>query len=88
MCLNVTARIGVLGQASVMSQKTFPGRVSVIAAAGFGKPLYVAVPTTVKIGGVVLFVLWRLSDGFSLSQGYVWHRPGRRHSRPVAFAAP
>ncbi|HLJ64038.1 MAG TPA: OFA family MFS transporter, partial [Stellaceae bacterium] len=33
--LNVTAGIGVLGQASAMSQEMFPGRVSVDAAAGF-----------------------------------------------------
>ena len=35
LCLNVTAGIGVLGQASAMSQEMFPGKVSVIAAAGF-----------------------------------------------------
>jgi len=35
LCLNVTAGIGVLGQASAMSQEMFPGRVSVTAAAGF-----------------------------------------------------
>jgi MFS family permease len=35
LCLNVTAGIGVLGQASAMSQEMFPGRVSVVAAAGF-----------------------------------------------------
>src|SRR5579883_695129 len=35
LCLNVTARIGVLGQASAMSQEMFPGKVSVEAAAGF-----------------------------------------------------
>ncbi len=33
--LNVTAGIGVLGQASAMIQEMFPGRVSVVAAAGF-----------------------------------------------------
>jgi MFS family permease len=33
--LNVTAGIGVLGQASLMIQEMFPGRVSVAAAAGF-----------------------------------------------------
>jgi MFS family permease len=31
----VTAGIGVLGQASAMSQEMFPGRVSAVAAAGF-----------------------------------------------------
>ncbi|MBX5452487.1 MAG: OFA family MFS transporter [Acidobacteriia bacterium] len=35
LCLNVTAGIGVLGQASAMSQEMFPGRVSPLAAAGF-----------------------------------------------------
>ena len=35
LCFNVTAGIGVLGQASAMSQEMFPGRVSVAAAAGF-----------------------------------------------------
>jgi MFS family permease len=35
LCLNVTAGIGILGQASPMSQEIFPGRVSVVAAAGF-----------------------------------------------------
>jgi MFS family permease len=33
--LNVTAGIGVLGQASLMIQEMFPGRVSVAAAGGF-----------------------------------------------------
>jgi MFS family permease len=35
LCLNVTAGIGVIGQASAMSQEMFPGKVSVVAAAGF-----------------------------------------------------
>jgi MFS family permease len=35
LCLNVTAGIGVLGQASPMIQEMFPGRVSPVAAAGF-----------------------------------------------------
>src|SRR5690349_7328898 len=35
LCLNVTAGIGVLGQASAMSQEMFPERVTVTAAAGF-----------------------------------------------------
>jgi MFS family permease len=34
LCLNVTAGIGVLGQASAMSQEMFPGHISAIAAAG------------------------------------------------------
>jgi hypothetical protein len=35
LCLNVTAGIGVLGQASAMSQEIFQGHVSPMAAAGF-----------------------------------------------------
>jgi MFS family permease len=35
LCLNVTAGIGVLGQASPMAQEMFPGHVSPTAAAGF-----------------------------------------------------
>jgi MFS family permease len=34
LCLNVTAGIGVLGQASAMSQEMFKGRVTAIAASG------------------------------------------------------
>jgi MFS family permease len=35
LCVNVTAGIGVLGQASAMSQEMFPGKVSVVAAGSF-----------------------------------------------------
>lgn len=35
LCLNVTAGIGVLGQASVMIQEMFQGTVTALAAAGF-----------------------------------------------------
>jgi MFS family permease len=35
LCLNVTAGIGVLGQASAMSQEMFKGSVTAVAAAGF-----------------------------------------------------
>jgi len=35
LCLNVTAGIGVLGQASPMIQETFTGRIDASAAAGF-----------------------------------------------------
>jgi MFS family permease len=35
LCLNVTAGIGVLGQASAMSQEMFPDRISTVTAAGF-----------------------------------------------------
>ncbi len=35
LCLNVTAGIGVLGQASAMIQEMFPGKVTAVAAAGF-----------------------------------------------------
>jgi MFS family permease len=34
LCLNVTAGIGVLGQASAMSQEMFPGQITAVAAAG------------------------------------------------------
>jgi MFS family permease len=35
LCMNVTAGIGVLGQASPMIQEMFPGRITAAAAAGF-----------------------------------------------------
>ena len=35
LCLNVTAGIGVLGQASAMSQEMFQGQITPVAAAGF-----------------------------------------------------
>jgi MFS family permease len=35
LCVNVTAGIGVLGQASAMSQEMFPGRVTAATAGGF-----------------------------------------------------
>src|SRR5579885_3413491 len=35
LCLNVTAGIGVLGQASAMAQEMFPGHITPVAAAGF-----------------------------------------------------
>jgi MFS family permease len=35
LCMNVTAGIGVLGQASAMIQETFSGRVTAVVAAGF-----------------------------------------------------
>jgi len=90
LCVNVTAGIGVLGQASPMIQEMFPGSISVAAAAGFvgllslanmigrffwsslsdyigrkavyatffalGAVLYAAVPSTGRVGNVVLFV--------------------------------
>jgi MFS family permease len=34
LCLNVTAGIGVLGQASAMSQEMFPGQITPVAASG------------------------------------------------------
>jgi len=42
LCVNVTAGIGVLGQASAMIQEMFPGVISVSAAAGFVGLLSVA----------------------------------------------
>jgi MFS family permease len=90
LCLNVTAGIGVLGQASPMIQEMFPGVIGASAAAGFvgllslanmsgrflwsslsdvigrqrtymvyfalGALLYALIPTTGRIGSVVLFV--------------------------------
>jgi MFS family permease len=35
LCMNVTAGIGVLGQASTMVQEMFPGRVTAVSAASF-----------------------------------------------------
>jgi MFS family permease len=35
LCLNVTAGIGVLGQASAMSQEMFRGHITAVAASGF-----------------------------------------------------
>jgi MFS family permease len=35
LCMNVSAGIGVIGQASAMSQEMFPGRVTAAAAGGF-----------------------------------------------------
>src|SRR6202012_652747 len=35
LCINVTAGIGVIGQASTMAQEMFPGKVTTLAAAGF-----------------------------------------------------
>jgi MFS family permease len=35
LCINVTAGIGVIGQASAMSQEMFPGVITPVAAAGF-----------------------------------------------------
>ena len=90
LCLNVTAGIGVLGQASPMIQEMFPGVIGASAAAGFvgllslanmsgrflwsslsdvigrqrtymvyfalGAILYALIPTTGRVGSVVLFV--------------------------------
>jgi MFS family permease len=35
LCINVTAGIGVIGQASAMAQEMFPGKITAVAAAGF-----------------------------------------------------
>jgi MFS family permease len=90
LCMNVTAGIGVLGQASPMIQEMFPGAITAAAAAGFvgllslanmlgrffwsslsdhigrkavyatffalGAGLYAVVPSTGRLGNVVLFV--------------------------------
>jgi len=55
LCLNVTAGIGVLGQASPMIQEIFKGRVSASAAAGF-----VGLLSLFNIGGRIVWA--SLSD--------------------------
>jgi MFS family permease len=55
LCLNVTAGIGVLGQASAMIQEMFPGSITVSAAAGF-----VGLLSLANMGG--RFVWSSLSD--------------------------
>ena len=91
LCVNVTAGIGVLGQASAMIQEMFTGSITASAAAGFvgllslanmagrffwsslsdyigrkalyatffllGAALYAVVPSTGRLGNVVLFVI-------------------------------
>jgi MFS family permease len=111
LCLNVTAGIGVLGQASPMIQETFPGVITASAAAGFvgllslsnmggrfiwsslsdhfgrqrtymiyfalGAVLYGLVPTSGRLGIVVLFVLFycvimsMYGGGFSTIPAYL-----------------
>lgn len=55
LCVNVTAGIGVLGQASAMIQEMFPGRITVGAASGF-----VGLLSLANMGG--RFVWSSLSD--------------------------
>ncbi len=55
LCMNVTAGIGVLGQASAMIQEMFPGRILVGAASGF-----VGLLSLANMGG--RFVWSSLSD--------------------------
>jgi len=69
LCLNVTAGIGVIGQASAMAQEMFPGKVTAVAAAGFvgllslfnmgGRFFWASVSDTIgrKATYVVFFVL-------------------------------
>jgi hypothetical protein len=111
LCLNVTAGIGVLGQASPMIQEMFPGVIGASAAAGFvgllslanmsgrflwsslsdvigrqrtymvyfalGALLYALIPTTGRIGSVVLFVgfyfviMTMYGGGFSTIPAYL-----------------
>lgn len=63
LLLNVTAGIGVLGQASPMIQEMFPGTVDVAKAAGFvgfrfllGAARYALVPSASHARNVALFV--------------------------------
>ncbi len=63
LCMNVTAGIGVLGQASAMSQEMFPGRVSAAAAGGF-----VGLLSIFNMGG--RFVWASLSDHIGRKNTY------------------
>jgi len=64
LCLNVTAGIGVLGQASPMIQEVFRGRVSPSAAAGF-----VGLLSLFNIGGRIAWA--SLSDLLGRKRTYV-----------------
>ncbi len=63
LCMNVTAGIGVLGQASAMSQEMFPGRVTAAAAGGF-----VGLLSIFNMGG--RFVWASLSDHIGRKNTY------------------
>jgi MFS family permease len=117
--LNVTAGIGVLGQASAMIQEVFPGHITAAAAAGFvgllslanmagrffwsstsdrigrkptymiffalGALLYLTVPTSARLGSVVLFVtlyaviLSMYGGGFATIPAYLRDLFGSMH---------
>jgi MFS family permease len=119
LCLNVTAGIGVLGQASPMIQEMFPGVITASAAAGFvgllslanmagrfawsslsdvigrqrtymiffalGAALYALIPTTGRMGSVVLFVAFYLviltmyGGGFATIPAYLRDMFGVMH---------
>ncbi|MDE2006345.1 MAG: MFS transporter, partial [Rhodospirillales bacterium] len=64
LCLNVTAGIGVIGQASAMAQEMFPGRVTALAAAGF-----VGLLSLFNMGG--RFVWASVSDYIGRKMTYV-----------------
>ena len=64
LCLNVTAGIGVIGQASAMAQEMFPGRVTPAAAAGF-----VGLLSLFNMGG--RFVWASVSDYIGRKNTYV-----------------
>jgi MFS family permease len=64
LCLNVTAGIGVIGQASAMAQEMFPGRVTAVAAAGF-----VGLLSLFNMGG--RFVWASISDYIGRKNTYV-----------------
>ncbi len=64
LCLNVTAGIGVIGQASAMAQEMFPGKVTAVAAAGF-----VGLLSLFNMGG--RFVWASVSDYIGRKMTYV-----------------
>ncbi|MBW4090987.1 MAG: OFA family MFS transporter [Proteobacteria bacterium] len=64
LCLNVTAGIGVIGQASAMAQEMFPGKVTAVAAAGF-----VGLLSLFNMGG--RFVWASVSDSIGRKATYV-----------------
>ena len=79
LCLNVTAGIGVLGQASPMIQEMFPGRVTPLAAAGF-----VGLLSLFNMGG--RFVWSSISDMIGRKNTYrIFFALGFEHRRVVVL---
>jgi hypothetical protein len=76
LCLNVTAGIGVLGQASAMSQEMFPGRVTAAAAGGF-----VGLLSIFNMGG--RFAWASLSDYLGRKNTYFVQRVSQDQAAPA-----